>query len=167
MPATDSFLDTNILLYSLSTAPAEAEKTRVARALIQTANWGWSAQVAAEFARASTSARQPKPLTPAEARNWIETWMAFPMDALNGSLVLDALRIAERYQTSHFDAQILAAAQRLGCPTVYSEDLNHGQFYGNVRVSIPSGEPCQREASAATRRHSVQPRFVQPHPKHP
>jgi len=34
------------------------------------------------------------------------------------------VQIAERFQTSHFDAQILAAAKRLGCTTVYSEDLN-------------------------------------------
>ena len=56
---------------------------------------------------------------------------------LDGLLVLEALLIAERYQTSHFDAQILAAAQRLGCHTVYSEDLNHGQDYGGVRVINP------------------------------
>jgi predicted nucleic acid-binding protein len=137
MPATDSFLDTNILLYAVSTAPAEAEKTRVARALMATAEWGWSAQVAAEFARASTSARQANPLTRAEARAWIETWMAFPMAAIDGALVLEALKTAERYQTSHFDAQILAAAKRLGCATVFSEDLNHGQDYGGVRVINP------------------------------
>lgn len=137
MPAPDSFLDTNILLYSISTAPNEAEKVQVARALMQTADWGWSAQVAAEFARASTSPRLASPLTRAEARGWIEMWMAFPMVALDGSLVLNALRIAERYQTSHFDAQILAAAERLGCSTVYSEDLNHGQNYGGVRVINP------------------------------
>jgi predicted nucleic acid-binding protein len=59
------------------------------------------------------------------------------MVVLDGALVLEALRIAERYQTSHFDAQILAAARRLGCPTVYSEDLNHGQDYGGVRVINP------------------------------
>lgn len=51
MPAIESFLDTNILLYSINTAPAEAEKTRIARALIQTKDWAWSAQVAAEFVR--------------------------------------------------------------------------------------------------------------------
>jgi predicted nucleic acid-binding protein len=137
MPETDSFLDTNILLYSVSTAPEEAEKTRLARALMQAANWAWSAQVAAEFVRASTSTRQTKPLTRTEARRWIETWMAFPMVAIDGALVLEALQISEHYQTSHFDAQILAAAKRLGCTTLYSEDLNHGQDYGGVRVLNP------------------------------
>ena len=35
------------------------------------------------------------------------------------------------------DAVILAAAKRLGCHTVYSEDLNHGQDYDGVRVVNP------------------------------
>ena len=133
----DCFLDTNVLLYGVSTNPAEADKTRAARTLMESADWAWSAQVAAEFIRASTSPRQPKPLTRAEARRWVETWMAFPMAAVDGALVLEAVQIAERFQISHFDAQILAAAKRMGCTTVYSEDLNHGQDYGGVRVVNP------------------------------
>lgn len=133
----DCFLDTNVLLYAVSTNPAEADKTRVARTLLQTADWAWSAQVAAEFICAGTSSRQPKPLTRWEARRWLETWLAFPMTAVDGALVLEAVQIAERFQTSHYDAQILAAAKRMGCATVYSEDLNHGQDYGGVRVVNP------------------------------
>ena len=32
---------------------------------------------------------------------------------------------------------IIAAALELGCETVYSEDLNHGQLYAGVRVVNP------------------------------
>ena len=98
----DCFLDTNALLYPVSTNPVKEEKTRIARALMQSADWAWSAQVAAEFIRAGTSPRQPKPLTRAEARRWVETWMAFPMAAVDGALVPEAVQIAERFQTSHF-----------------------------------------------------------------
>ncbi len=133
----ECFLDTNVLLYAVSTHPPEAEKTRAARELVQAADWAWSAQVAAEFIRASTSPQQPKPLVRAEARRWIETWMAFPMTAVDGTLVLEAVQIAERFQIGHFDAQILAAAKRMGWPTVYSADLNSGQDYGGVRVVNP------------------------------
>ena len=133
----ECFLDTNVLLYAVNTAEAEAEKTLAARALVQSADWAWSAQVAAAFIRASTSPRQPKRLPRVEARRWVETWMAFPMAAVDGALVLEAVEIAERFQISHFDAQILAAAKRMGCATVYSEDLSHGQDYGGVRVVNP------------------------------
>jgi predicted nucleic acid-binding protein len=36
-----------------------------------------------------------------------------------------------------YDAAILAAAQQLGCQTLYSEDLNHGQTYDTVQVINP------------------------------
>lgn len=133
----ECFLDTNVLLYAVSTSEAEADKARAARALVQARDWAWSAQVAAEFMRASTSPRKPKPLSRAEARRWIETWMAFPMATVDGALVLEAAQIAERFQIGHFDAQILAAAKRMSCATVYSEDLNDGQDYGGVRVKNP------------------------------
>lgn len=141
MPVADCFLDTNVLLYAVSTNPNEAGKAQAARALIQSANWAWSAHVAAEFVRAGTASRQAQPLSRREARRWVELWMAFPMAVVDGALVLAALDIAERFQLSHFDAQILAAAQRMGCATVYSEDLNHGQDYGGVRVLNPFVPP--------------------------
>lgn len=133
----DCFLDTNILLYAVNTHEGETEKTNAARTLVQTTAWAWSAQVAAEFVRASTSQRQVKPLTRAQARQWVELWMAFPMQPIDGALVLQATRVGERFSISHFDAQIIAAAQRLNCAIVYSEDLNSGQEYDGVRVMNP------------------------------
>jgi predicted nucleic acid-binding protein len=137
MPVPSSFIDTNILLYAVSTHPAETEKTRIARELLDREDWGWSAQVAAEFVRASTSPRQVRPFTRPQAREWLLTWSAFPSAAVDHSLVVDALDLGHRFQISHFDAQILVAARRLGCARVYSEDLNHGQDYEGVRVVNP------------------------------
>ena len=34
-------------------------------------------------------------------------------------------------------AAIIAAAERLGAKVLYSEDLNHGETYGSVRVENP------------------------------
>lgn len=137
MPVADSFIDTNILLYAISTEPAEAGKTAIARRLLTTENWGWSAQVAAEFVNASTAKRRPAPLTLAEAEHWIDTWLPFPLAPVDGPLVKDAIGVAQRYQISYFDAQIVAAAKRMGCVTLYSEDLNHGQVYEGVRLANP------------------------------
>ena len=133
----DVFLDTNVLLYAVSTDPAEAAKSQIARNLLLTGDWAWSAQVAAEFIRAGTSPRKARPLTRQEAKQWVQTWMAFPMSPVDGALVLEAVDVSDRFQISHFDAQIVAAAKRMGCPTVYSEDLNHGQDYGGVQVVNP------------------------------
>jgi predicted nucleic acid-binding protein len=35
MPVAECFLDTNVLLYAVSTAPAEAGKARIAQSLVQ------------------------------------------------------------------------------------------------------------------------------------
>lgn len=137
IPVADFFLDTNIFLYAISTEAAEAAKTSVARRLLQHSGWAWSAQVAAEFARSSTSRKQTKSLTWNEAGQWIQVWAAFPMAHSDGALVLSALQIAERYMISYYDAQIIAAAKRLQLPTIYTEDLNHGQDYGGVQVINP------------------------------
>jgi predicted nucleic acid-binding protein len=131
------FLDTNILLYAISTAPAELTKASIARTVLQNADWGWSAQIAAEFVRASTSAKNARPLSLAEARTFIEAWGAFQSVAVDHAIVLDAINIAERFQISYFDAQVTAAAKRLGCKRIYTEDLNHGQDYGGVLAFNP------------------------------
>ena len=94
----DCFLDTNVLLYAVSTDPAEADKTQIARGLVQAKDWAWSAQVAAEFIRAGTSPRKSKPLSRAEARRWVETWMAFPMAPVDGPLVLEAVQISADFK---------------------------------------------------------------------
>jgi predicted nucleic acid-binding protein len=95
MPVADSFVDTNILLYAVSTEASETRKATVARSLLTTADWAWSAQVAAEFVNASTSARRPTPLTLAQASRWIDTWMGFPMIAVDEGIVRQAIRLAK------------------------------------------------------------------------
>jgi predicted nucleic acid-binding protein len=131
------FLDTNILLYAVSENPAEKEKALVCETIVRTISWAWSAQVAAEFFRAGTSPKQFKPMTSQEALVWIQTWMRYPIVPVDGSLVIEAIAIAQRFGIAYFDAQILAAAKKAGCSKVYSEDLNPGQNYGGVTVINP------------------------------
>jgi len=78
-----------------------------------------------------------RPLSAAQALEWIEQWAAFPCQAVDHQLVRIAIERSERYQISYWDAAILAAAEALGTHTVYSEDLNDGQWYGRVRVVNP------------------------------
>ena len=137
MPAPDSFIDTNILIYAISTEPSEVAKSAAARRLLTTANWAWSAQVAAEFINASTSSRRQVRLSLTDAEQWIDLWLAFPLVAIETSIVKDAIRLARHYQISYFDAQIIAATRSQGCGTLYTEDLNHGQVYDGVAVMNP------------------------------
>jgi predicted nucleic acid-binding protein len=49
----------------------------------------------------------------------------------------DALDIKKRYQTSYWEAAILATAASAGCTELLSEDLNPGQNDNSVRVINP------------------------------
>jgi predicted nucleic acid-binding protein len=57
--------------------------------------------------------------------------------AIEASLVKIAIEISVRYQTSYWDGLILAAAESISSPRLYSEDLIHGQRYGSVEVLNP------------------------------
>jgi len=53
-----------------------------------------------------------------------------------------AMNISERYQLSHWDSLIVAAALAEDCETLYSEDLQDGQvFEGRLTVQNPFVAP--------------------------
>ena len=137
MPVAECFIDTNILLYAISTEPAEAPKSSIAQNLLLLNRWAWSGQIAAEFINASTSRKRRPPLSWSDARQWLDCWTHFEMIPIDRAVVKIALEIASRYMISYYDAQVLAAAKLAGCSTMYSEDLNHGQDYDGVRVVNP------------------------------
>jgi predicted nucleic acid-binding protein len=56
---------------------------------------------------------------------------------LDYELFKSAVKIQARFQTSYWDAAIIAAAKRLDCEILYSEDLTDGQNFDGVRVVNP------------------------------
>jgi predicted nucleic acid-binding protein len=132
----DCFLDTNILLYAASRNPREAAKKEIAIDLIARRNFGLSAQVMQEFYFTATRKAHIQ-LSPSEALEWIKNLEQFPCSAVDVALVKNAAATSARYRISYWDAAILAAAEALGAPLVYSEDLNHGQYYGEVQIVDP------------------------------
>jgi predicted nucleic acid-binding protein len=50
---------------------------------------------------------------------------------------LQALDLEERHQLSFWDALISAAAISSGASMLYSDDLCHGQLFGDVRIADP------------------------------
>jgi len=49
----------------------------------------------------------------------------------------EAIAIAARLRIRIYDAMIVAAALQSGCTVLYSEDLQHGQKIGNLRIENP------------------------------
>jgi predicted nucleic acid-binding protein len=128
------FLDTNILLYAASTAKSEEQKRAKARELLSMEGVGLSVQVQAEFYVNATAKFK---LSHAKVVGILESLDSYPVLAVTEAVFWAALQLKERYKLSYWDSAILAAALELGCHTVYSEDLNHGQSYAGVRVINP------------------------------
>jgi predicted nucleic acid-binding protein len=130
----DFFLDTNILLYAASSAKSEQHKRIKARELLAMEGGGLSVQVQAEFyVNATTKFKLPHDKTILI----LESLDSFPVLAVNEAEFWAALQIKDRYKLSYWDSAIIAAAVELGCHTVYSEDLNHGQTYAGLLVINP------------------------------
>jgi predicted nucleic acid-binding protein len=131
----ECFLDTNVLVYAAAgRGPEEAKRIRALELMDE--DFGISAQVLQEF-YVTVTRKLAVRLTPAEALLWIEQFEVFPCSSTNSQIVKIGAEISERFQISYWDGAILASARDLGAATLYSEDLSHGQLYGDVRVTNP------------------------------
>ncbi len=130
------FFDTNVLVYAAVGTGKDERKRKRALDLIQSEDFGTSAQVLQEFF-VTVVRKASHPLSAAQALEWIEQWAAFPCQPIDRELVQIAVVLSRRFAISYWDAAILAAAEALGSHTVYSEDLNDGQQYGQIRVVNP------------------------------
>ncbi len=130
------FADTNIFLYAASKDPADREKKKQARALLETEDIGVSAQVLQEFFDAAMRKKRLG-ISEAEALEIIGAMLEFPVLPVTAQLVQQAIGQKAKHGISYWDAAIVAAAQELGCEVIYTEDLNDGQDYGGVIARNP------------------------------
>ena len=133
--AVDVFLDTNVLVYSVSQLRDDRAKRDRAVALL-TQPFGISGQILQEF-YVTVTRKIKAPLTPDKALEWVEQLELQPCIPVDATLVKNGIVVAERYNISYWDGAIIAAAEALGAKTLYTEDLNHGQMYSSVRTENP------------------------------
>jgi predicted nucleic acid-binding protein len=132
-----SFLDTNILLYSISQSPSEVLKRAKAIELLDDDSSALSIQVLQEFYVQATRASHSDALPHELAVGLIEAWMRFRIQEMNLEVFTLALQIRESHGFSYWDCAIVAAALKLGCDRVYTEDLAHGQIIDGLAVMNP------------------------------
>lgn len=126
-------LDTNVAIYAFGD-----DDTRRGAALATLAECSFvSVQVLNEFAHAM---RRKHKLSFVEVIALLDELREVvrdvqPIDAEANRL---ALRIAERYRLSFYDALLLAVAMAAGAETIYSEDMQHGLVIdGRLRIANP------------------------------
>ena len=136
----ECFLDTNVLVYAISSAEADTDRKEQALDLVARADFGLSAQVLQEF-YVTVTRKIRKPLAPERAVELMDEYRAFPTVPTDYPLIVTGVELSVRYGISYWDGAIIAAAEALEASTLYTEDLNDGQLYGSVRAVNPFPRP--------------------------
>ncbi|HYA76753.1 MAG TPA: PIN domain-containing protein [Burkholderiaceae bacterium] len=132
MSAVERFFDTNVLLYLLSSDTGKADRAEQILSLGGAIN----VQVLNEFASVSLRILG---MSVEEVREVLATVRGVCTVVPLGLEVHElGLQVLEKYRLSLYDAMIVAAAVLVGCKTLVSEDLQHGQvFEGRLQVLNP------------------------------
>lgn len=133
------FLDTNILIYSFD--PNEKKKRNISQKLIQKAikeqSGCLSWQVVQEFLNVVTS-KFKKPLSQQNCKQYLDD-VLLPLCEIYPSknVYHYALEVMNRWKFSLYDSLIISAATKSDCNLLYSEDLQHNQIIGPLKVQNP------------------------------
>jgi predicted nucleic acid-binding protein len=135
--SVEVFVDTNILVYAL-TRSADPRHDR-ARARIESlwrraGSAAISVQVLQEL---HVNLIRKAGLSPADSARLVEPYFAWTVIDNDRSLLRDAFELQSGHPLSFWDSLIVAAAQRSGAATLWSEDLGTGRRFGEVLVVNP------------------------------
>jgi len=133
------FYDSNLFVYLFDeTAPARQQRAdELIRRALEEQTACISFQVVQETLNVLTR-KLARPLTPADAevfmqRILVPLWTIMP----SAGLYSQAIDLQGRAAISFYDALIVAAALKAGCTRLLSEDLQHGQTFGALRIENP------------------------------
>jgi predicted nucleic acid-binding protein len=131
------FIDTGVLLYSISRDRDEAQKHERAVTLLRADDLALSIQVLQEFYVQATHTGRSDALPHDLAAGLVRTWMRFPVQEITPRIHEAALEIEAQHGVAYWDSTVIAAAQALGCREIHSEELRHGQQVGGVTIVNP------------------------------
>lgn len=132
-----SLLDTNVIIYLLD--ETHQDKCQRAEELVlaglQEGECCISPQVVQETLNVATHKLN---FSVDDARRLLnQTLLPMCKGPVLSHLYSRGLDIRSRYQYSFYDALIIASALELGCKTLYSEDLQHGQRIEQLTIIDP------------------------------
>jgi predicted nucleic acid-binding protein len=132
------FLDTNVLVYSLTSGAPEKQGVAVAlidRA-IESGKGVISYQVVQEFF--SVAFRFKSPISLDDAERYLSTTLR-PLLAVHSSYSIfgKALQLNRQNSLSWYDSLIVAAALESKCETLFSEDLQDQREFDDLKIINP------------------------------
>ena len=130
------FADTNVLVYAHDGGAGAKHKRSVEllHRLFDDGAGAISMQVLAEFYAAATSKLG---MSSREAEEVIADLAGWTIHRPAHQDVVRAAGLHRRYKLSWWDALIVNSAAQLGCSILWSEDLTHGQRFGELQVRNP------------------------------
>ena len=137
-PKLEWFLDTNILVYAYDRSAGNKHKIAadLVRSCWERESGSVSIQVLQEFF-VNVTRKIASPLDHSAARQIVADLAQWHVHSPEVGDLLQAIDYQERYQLSFWDAAIIQSAMHLGCMQLLSEDLNHGQIYGDLQIVNP------------------------------
>ena len=135
-PAVNVFVDTNVIVYAHDrTDPAKRER---AQALLEAHALDGSLTVSTQVLQETYKVLIRRALVePERALFAVEKLAASRVVGSNANFVLDALRVSQRFQLSVWDALIVQAALAARCTTLFTEDMQAGQRFGELEIVNP------------------------------
>jgi len=139
MSAGKYFLDTNIFVCSFDEkAPAKRQKARsMIREALKSQTGIISFQIIQEFLNIATR-KLSVGLTFEDLADYLKT-VLFPLCDLSPTeeLYQLALEIHRAHHISFYDSLVIAAAHKMNCKIIYTEDLQDGQVIAGVKIQNP------------------------------
>ena len=134
--ARRSFLDTNVLIYSVDRAdPAKQDAALAVIARHAKERSGViSTQVLQEFFSAAT---RKLGIAPLQARRYLRDFRVFDIVQVTPGIIEEGVDCSILNTISFWDGLIVASASAAKCSELLSEDLSNGQIIQGVAVSNP------------------------------
>ena len=143
----NAFVDTNVIVYAHDRM-GHAKRDR-ARALLEKLALDGSLTVSTQVLQETYNALIRKVLVdPSKALFAVEKLAASRVVGSNADFVLDALRLAQRFQLSVWDALIVQAALAARCTTLFTEDMQAGQRFGELEIVNPFDDAVHQPRAA-------------------
>jgi predicted nucleic acid-binding protein len=134
----ETFVDTNILVYAhdLDAGKKHDIANKIISQLWESRTGVLSTQVLQEFYLTLTK-KIPQPLDKPTARRIVKSYFSWTIVINDPDIILQASEIEESYRISFWDALIVSAAYSRSAATIFTEDLNHGQYLEGILIRNP------------------------------
>ena len=131
------FFDTNILVYAVD--PRDPRKQKIAGEILAHAmdvnnDGAISVQVLSEFVNILQSKFG---LSADRVEEYASMFYPLLKAEITADMVRSAIFIRREYGIQYYDSLIVAAAEKIGCHEIVSEDFNAGQIYRGMMAVNP------------------------------